>query len=105
MIEWFKAGKTLPRRIVWEIVLGAYDCFCKEESLVNVDLAEGETCDVIGDVHGEPSVLFFPPGIFFCSKFVLWVEGGARVTEADLRYYRYSPHALFPALLNRVSNA
>ncbi|KAL0956377.1 hypothetical protein HGRIS_002524 [Hohenbuehelia grisea] len=53
MIEWFKEGKALPKRYVWEIVLGAYNHFVKEESLVKVDIPEGATCDVIGDVHGQ----------------------------------------------------
>jgi len=53
MIQWFKDGKTLPRRYVWEIVLGAYSHFAAEESLVNLDLEEGVTVDVIGDVHGS----------------------------------------------------
>ena len=52
MISWFKDGKTLPKRYVWEIVLGAHEQFAKEESLVNLDIEEGVTCDVIGDVHG-----------------------------------------------------
>jgi len=52
MIQWFKDGKNLPRRYVWEIVLGAYSHFAAEESLVNLDLEEGVTVDVIGDVHG-----------------------------------------------------
>jgi len=52
MILWFKDGKTLPKRYAWEIVMGAHDHFVKEESLVNVDIPEGVTCDVIGDVHG-----------------------------------------------------
>lgn len=52
MIEWFKSGKTLPKRYVWEIVLGAYSYFIQEESLVTVDVGEDATCDVIGDVHG-----------------------------------------------------
>jgi len=52
MIQWFKNGKTLPKRYVWEIVFGAHEHFAKEESLVNVGLHEGVTCDVIGDVHG-----------------------------------------------------
>lgn len=38
------------------------------------------------------------------SKFVLWAERGACVTETVLRCYRYSPHTPFPALLKRVSN-
>ncbi|ESK96591.1 serine threonine-protein phosphatase 5 [Moniliophthora roreri MCA 2997] len=53
MIQWFKDGKTLTRRYVWEIVMGAYEHFIKEDSLVDVKLEEGVTCDVIGDVHGQ----------------------------------------------------
>ncbi|KZT71003.1 Metallo-dependent phosphatase, partial [Daedalea quercina L-15889] len=53
MIEWFKGGKTLPRRYVWEIVLGAHQAFVQEESLVTLNVEEGMTCDVIGDVHGQ----------------------------------------------------
>ncbi|EGN99807.1 hypothetical protein SERLA73DRAFT_180021 [Serpula lacrymans var. lacrymans S7.3] len=53
MIDWFKDGKNLPRRYVWEIVLGAHSHFAKEESMVNLDLEDGVTCDVIGDVHGQ----------------------------------------------------
>ncbi|KAJ7747362.1 phosphoprotein phosphatase [Mycena metata] len=53
MIQWFKDGKALPKRYVWEIVLGAHEHFSKEESLVKVDLEDGVTCDVIGDVHGQ----------------------------------------------------
>lgn len=52
MIQWFKDGKALPKRYVWEIVLGAHDHFVKEKSMVKVDVPEGVTCDVIGDVHG-----------------------------------------------------
>jgi serine/threonine-protein phosphatase 5 len=52
MIQWFKDGKTLPRRYAWEIVLGAHDHFVKEESLVYVNIEKGVTLDVIGDVHG-----------------------------------------------------
>ena len=54
MLEWFKEGKSIPKRYVWEIVLGAYEAFTKEESLVDIALEEGMTCDVIGDVHGKP---------------------------------------------------
>ncbi|KAI0374053.1 protein phosphatase 5, partial [Pilatotrama ljubarskyi] len=53
MIQWFKEGKSIPRRYVWEIVLGAHSQFVKEESLVNVDIEDGMTIDVIGDVHGQ----------------------------------------------------
>lgn len=52
MIQWFKDGKALPKRYVWEIVLGAYEQFMKEESLVNVDIPDNVTIDIIGDVHG-----------------------------------------------------
>ncbi len=37
---------------MWEIVLGAHSYFAQEESLVQVDIEEGMTIDVIGDVHG-----------------------------------------------------
>lgn len=53
MLDWFKEGKKIPRRFAWEIVLGAYAQFIKEESLVQISLGEGEACDVIGDVHGQ----------------------------------------------------
>ncbi|KAG6920286.1 hypothetical protein DXG01_005055 [Tephrocybe rancida] len=53
MIQWFKDGKPLPKRYVWEIVLGAHEHFSKEDSLINVNLEDGVTCDVIGDVHGQ----------------------------------------------------
>ncbi|KAI0695456.1 phosphoprotein phosphatase [Cytidiella melzeri] len=53
MIEYFKSGKTLPRRYVWEIVIAAHNAFIKEESMVTVNLEEGVDCDVIGDVHGQ----------------------------------------------------
>lgn len=56
MIEWFKAGKALPKRYVWEIVLGAHHYFAQEESLVDVDIPEGITIDVIGDVHGPSCI-------------------------------------------------
>ncbi|KAN0102476.1 Metallo-dependent phosphatase-like protein [Russula decolorans] len=53
MIEWYKDGKTLPRRYAWEIILGAYDHFAKEESLVDVKVENDVTINVIGDVHGQ----------------------------------------------------
>lgn len=53
MLEWFKNGKTLPRRYVWEIVLGCYKELIKEESLTDMMLEQGVTCDVIGDLHGN----------------------------------------------------
>jgi serine/threonine-protein phosphatase 5 len=53
MIEWYKNGKNLPKRYVWEIVLGAHSYFAQDESLVDVEIPDGVTIDVIGDVHGE----------------------------------------------------
>ena len=60
MIAWFKDGKAIPRRYVWEIVLGAYAHFEREESLVTLDVEEGMTVDVIGDVHGRCSSVGAP---------------------------------------------
>ncbi|KAI0780072.1 Metallo-dependent phosphatase-like protein [Fomes fomentarius] len=53
MIEWFKEGKSIPRRYVWEIALGAHSHFIQEESLVDLVLEDEQTVDVIGDVHGQ----------------------------------------------------
>lgn len=53
MLEHYKNGKSLPRRFVWEIVLGCHDAVEKEQSMVDVVLEEGVTCDVIGDTHGK----------------------------------------------------
>lgn len=52
MIQWFKDGKTLPKRYVWEIALGAHAAFASEESLVELSIPDDVTVDVIGDVHG-----------------------------------------------------
>ena len=60
MIQWFKDGKTLPRRYAWEIILGAHDYFVKEESLVDVKVENDATIDVIGDVHGAIRSLLAP---------------------------------------------
>lgn len=38
---------------MWELVLGAHQAFAREESLVTLNIEEGMTCDVIGDVHGR----------------------------------------------------
>ncbi|KAL5507514.1 PPT1 [Sanghuangporus vaninii] len=53
MLAWFKEGKSLPKRYVWEIAIGAYECLVKEESMVEVRVEEGMTFDVVGDVHGQ----------------------------------------------------
>lgn len=53
MMKLFKDGKTLPKRYVWEIALGAHSIFEKESTLVELTLESGKTVDVIGDVHGQ----------------------------------------------------
>jgi serine/threonine-protein phosphatase 5 len=52
MMQWFKDGKALPKRYVWEIILGADEHFRSEASLVDIPIPSGASCDVIGDVHG-----------------------------------------------------
>jgi len=56
----FKDGNALPKRYVWEIVLGAYSVFEKERSLVELTLEGGKSVDVIGDVHGMCLVTLTP---------------------------------------------
>ena len=46
LIEWFKKGETIPRRLAWKIVLGAYDKLKEEKSLVKVTIPKGETINV-----------------------------------------------------------
>ncbi|KIO19560.1 hypothetical protein M407DRAFT_82645, partial [Tulasnella calospora MUT 4182] len=53
MITYYRNGKSLPRRIVWEIVLGVHSTIVNEPSMVEVALDEGVTCDIIGDTHGQ----------------------------------------------------
>ncbi|CDZ97195.1 protein phosphatase 5 [Phaffia rhodozyma] len=54
MIEWFREGKGhLPKRLVWEIVLGCEEVLRKEKTLVEIDIEEDCTVDVIGDTHGQ----------------------------------------------------
>lgn len=49
MIETFKNGGKLPKRVVWEIVLGVLAIINSEPSLVEVTIPKGVTVDVIGD--------------------------------------------------------
>jgi len=53
MTAWFKNGKVLAQRVVWEIVLAVWSACVEEESMTEVLLEEGMTCDVIGDIHGQ----------------------------------------------------
>jgi len=52
MIEAFKTGGKLPKRVVWEIILGVKGIVDKERSMVNRVVEEGVVCDIIGDTHG-----------------------------------------------------
>lgn len=47
MIEWFKDGNLIPRRVAWEIILGAYNILKEEETLVDIDIPEGQTVNVM----------------------------------------------------------
>ncbi|GMK58381.1 hypothetical protein CspeluHIS016_0504130 [Cutaneotrichosporon spelunceum] len=53
MIETFKAGGKMPKRVVWEIVLGVKAIVDRESSLVEVTVPEGVSCDIVGDTHGQ----------------------------------------------------
>ena len=55
MIEGFKNGGNIPKRVAWEIVLGVKALVDAERSLVEVTIPQGSTCEVIGD--SESSVL------------------------------------------------
>lgn len=53
MRQWFKDGKLLARRYVWQIVVGAYHALEQERSLVETTIPEGEVADIVGDTHGQ----------------------------------------------------
>lgn len=50
--KFFSISTLTNIRYVWEIALGAHEHFVNEETLVTLNLEDGMTCDVIGDVHG-----------------------------------------------------
>jgi len=52
MIEAFKTGGKLPKRVVWEIILGVKGVVDTERSMVSRTVDEGVVCDIIGDTHG-----------------------------------------------------
>jgi serine/threonine-protein phosphatase 5 len=52
MIESFKKGGKVPKRVAWEIILGVKEIVERETSLVEFTVPEGSTCDIIGDTHG-----------------------------------------------------
>ncbi|ORY26050.1 putative phospho protein phosphatase [Naematelia encephala] len=108
MIEHFKKGGKVPKRIAWEIVLGVKDAVDKERSLVEATVPEGVTCDIVGDTHGQfydvinlLSILK-PPSethmIVFNGDFV---DRGSWSVEVALSLFAYKwlyPHRVF---LNR----
>lgn len=49
MVESFKNGGKMPKRLVWEIILGVKAAVDNESSLVEVTVPEGVTCDIVGD--------------------------------------------------------
>lgn len=51
--NWFKEGKLIPRRLAWEIVLGAFEVLKEENSLVEVRIEEEMRAKVVGDTHGQ----------------------------------------------------
>lgn len=77
MISWFKDGKTIAKRYAWEIVMRAHDDFIKEESLVDLVIPSGVTCDVIGDVHGTLVFSRYKKvfGLTFLLGWIFWWTG------------------------------
>jgi serine/threonine-protein phosphatase 5 len=69
MIQAFKDGGKLPKRIVWEIILGCKEALDREESLVEVTLDKGVKCDIVGDTHGvsHPAMLELSALKLLCS--------------------------------------
>lgn len=49
MIESFKQGGKVAKRVAWEIILGVKEIALSEKSLVEVEVPPGVTCDVVGD--------------------------------------------------------
>ncbi|KAI7967856.1 hypothetical protein MJO29_001133 [Puccinia striiformis f. sp. tritici] len=108
MLEWFKAGKTLPKRWVYEIILGCQSVLMKEASMTEYTIPQNETCDVIGDTHGQffdvlhlLSLTGLPSethALVFNGDFV---DRGSWSTEVVLTVFAlkwYMPHKVF---LNR----
>ncbi len=52
LIEMFKDGGKLPRRLCWEIILGCKNAVEAELSMVETTIEKGVVCDVVGDTHG-----------------------------------------------------
>lgn len=56
MIQMFKDGGKLPKRLCFEVVLGCKEALDREESLVEVEVGKGVKCDIVGDTHGVSPV-------------------------------------------------
>jgi serine/threonine-protein phosphatase 5 len=54
MIQHFKNGGKVSKRIAWEIILGVKEIALSERSLVEVTVPEGVTCDIVGDSELSP---------------------------------------------------
>ncbi|KAG8893269.1 hypothetical protein FRB99_002093 [Tulasnella sp. 403] len=108
MLELYRNGQSLPRRYVWEIILGCYEALQNEASLVDVVLEEGVTCDIIGDTHGQFFDLLHlleltgPPSETHCILFNGdFVDRGSWSVEVVMTLFAYKwlyPHRVF---LNR----
>jgi serine/threonine-protein phosphatase 5 len=59
MIQMFKDGGKLPKRLCFEIVLGCKEALDRENSLVEVDIGKGVKCDIVGDTHGVSTLPLF----------------------------------------------
>ncbi|SNX87375.1 related to phosphoprotein phosphatase (serine/threonine specific protein phosphatase) [Melanopsichium pennsylvanicum] len=53
MIEHFKNGGKLHNRYSWQIILGAFRALEQEPTLVDYQVPQGTSIDVIGDTHGQ----------------------------------------------------
>lgn len=53
LVTFFKNGGHLPLRYAWQIILGAKYQLDKEPSLVEYEVPQGQTIDVVGDTHGQ----------------------------------------------------
>jgi serine/threonine-protein phosphatase 5 len=46
LLQWFKEGKVIPKRIAWQIVLGAHELLKAESTLVEVEIPSDQTADM-----------------------------------------------------------
>ena len=46
LLDWFKEGKLLPKRYVFEVVLGCQTFLREEQSMTEYTIPKGETCDM-----------------------------------------------------------